>query len=477
MGPEASGYTQALMENLTYEYTAGTNKNLSISDGAMSAQGGFRAGLGQYTYDANGNMLTNGAKGITSISYNHLNLPTNITITGGKTIDFTYAADGTKLRKVVKTGATINLVMEYVNGVEYRGTAIPATTLEAVYFSEGRMYNISGTWKREYVIKDHLGNTRIAYCDINGDGVIAVPGEILQENNYDAFGYGLDGVYMNHANVDNLYQYNGKELNGDHGLGMYDYGARWYDPVIGRWGQIDQMAEKMAQCTPFNYVLNNPIRLNDPDGNAPEDIIITGSIQFKQQAFNNLQKLTNTPLVLLENGKVVQSNNALPFTTHATFIPLTTKGSEGSVETIAGTNLPKPKLNGTDLVIDLINSAKDITIQEATGGNLSTASSGEANIQSDGSNGRGSNATVEFNPSNPLGGVDINGGRNRPAQIGLGHELIHARHYASGTRNPSSSGILDPDGSGAILSNEERNTRMEENNLRREQGVFNRKIN
>lgn len=58
---------------------------------------------------------------------------------------------------------------------------------------------------REYTIKDHLGDTLIAYCD-NNDGMIATPSEILQENNYvadpasnemsigNAFGYGLDGV-------------------------------------------------------------------------------------------------------------------------------------------------------------------------------------------------------------------------------------------------------------------------------------------
>ncbi|MBK6476737.1 MAG: hypothetical protein IPF93_00260 [Saprospiraceae bacterium] len=106
----------------------------------------------------------------TIISYNHLNLPTNITITGGKTIDVTNAADGTKLRKVVKTGATINLVQvadpvsnvmsignasgrklkkilsggttkSYIGSFEYVGT-----TVEAVYHSEGRARNNSGTY-------------------------------------------------------------------------------------------------------------------------------------------------------------------------------------------------------------------------------------------------------------------------------------------------------------------------------------------
>ncbi len=258
-------FTQALVDNMTYSYTAGTNKISSIADAGNTTQGGFRASTGAMTYDANGNMISNVAKGITSISYNYLNLPTNITITGGKTIDFTYDAIGIKLRKVVKTGATINLVQEYLNGIEYRGSAIPATTIEGIYHTEGRLYNNAG-WKREYTIKDHLGNTRVAYCDLNSDGVVATPSEILQENSYDPFGYELSGVYMNHANADNLYLYNGKEKNDDHGLGMYDYGARWYDPGVGRWTTVDPFSDFAPNLTPYRYGFNNPILYKDPDG-------------------------------------------------------------------------------------------------------------------------------------------------------------------------------------------------------------------
>ena len=63
----------------------------------------------------------------------------------------------------------------------------------------------------------------------------------------------------------NNYQYNGKE-NEDFGLQWMDYGARWYNPQINRWGQIDPLAEKYYAWNGYNYVLGNPVKLIDPDG-------------------------------------------------------------------------------------------------------------------------------------------------------------------------------------------------------------------
>ena len=72
----------------------------------------------------------------------------------------------------------------------------------------------------------------------------------------------------NGAAGSNKYQYNGKEWNDDFGLGLNDYGARFYDPAIARWTAVDPMSEKYMPFSSYSYALNSPITLYDPDGNS-----------------------------------------------------------------------------------------------------------------------------------------------------------------------------------------------------------------
>ena len=175
---------------------------------------------------------------------------------------------------MVKTAGVETSRQDYLGGIEVKNNR-----LEAIYNEEGRAYNTSNaaqvypyTWRYEYNLKDHLGNTRVVFCDKNNNGKIEDQTEILQETHYYPFGMAFNGSwYADNTASKYKYLYNGKELNEDFGLNLSDYGARWYDASIGRWWNVDPLAILYHNYTPYNYVMNNPISLIDPDGMSASD--------------------------------------------------------------------------------------------------------------------------------------------------------------------------------------------------------------
>jgi len=93
--------------------------------------------------------------------------------------------------------------------------------------------------------------------------VLNQSGTVEQVNHYYPFG-GLFGEGIQTSNQP--YKYNGKELDRELGLDMYDYGARHYDASLGKWLIPDPLVEKYYSISPYVYVANNPVNLIDPTG-------------------------------------------------------------------------------------------------------------------------------------------------------------------------------------------------------------------
>jgi RHS repeat-associated protein len=127
-----------------------------------------------------------------------------------------------------------------------------------------------GQFKYYFVLRDHLGNTRVTFSDLNNDDEINEKEEIIQINNYYTFGLNMEGNW-NGASGANKFQFNGKEWNDDFGLGWNHYGARFYDPAAARWWTKDPLSEHYSNLSSYAYVANNPIRFIDPTGMAIEE--------------------------------------------------------------------------------------------------------------------------------------------------------------------------------------------------------------
>ncbi|MGQ7855272.1 DUF6443 domain-containing protein [Pedobacter sp. WC2501] len=225
-----------------YNYYNSGNSNRLQSVSGLTTQ--------NYEYDANGNATKDGLSGI-SLTYNYLNLPATAVRTTGTAVNLSYTYDATGNKLAKNSSGTLR---NYVDGIEYKPDG---TTIDIIHTEEGIARNSGGTYSYEYNLSDHLGNVRSTFYK----NPITNQLEVLQQDNYYAFGLRKEPVVKAGTNK---YLYNGKELQEE--LGAYDYGARFYDPVIGRWNVVDPMAEKYYGISSYTYSLNLPSSLIDPDG-------------------------------------------------------------------------------------------------------------------------------------------------------------------------------------------------------------------
>ncbi|WP_421977251.1 RHS repeat domain-containing protein [Roseivirga seohaensis] len=97
---------------------------------------------------------------------------------------------------------------------------------------------------------------------------------MLQEDHYYPFGLNINALSSTAPlSKPNKFKYNGKEEQTDFDLDWYDYGARMYNPTIGRWNAVDPLADIYESYSPYHYGMNNPIRFVDPDGMSSRSVV------------------------------------------------------------------------------------------------------------------------------------------------------------------------------------------------------------
>ena len=224
-----------------------------------------------------------------------------------KNINYIYDASGTKLKKVVNDNGMITTT-DYAGNFIYENNVLQFFNTAEGYVEPINASDYNQGFSYVYQFKDHLGNVRLSYSDSDGNGSINPLTEIIEEKNY----YPLGLTHKGYNNIVNgtahPYGFNGKEENQELGLDWLDFSARNYDPALGRWMNIDPLAEQMRRHSPYNYAFNNPLRFIDPDGMAPDDVIIKG--EKADEAFKQLKASTSLRLKMDDNGKVTAKGKA-----------------------------------------------------------------------------------------------------------------------------------------------------------------------
>ncbi|MGB7922609.1 MAG: RHS repeat-associated core domain-containing protein [Pyrinomonadaceae bacterium] len=246
-------------EEARYEYAQESDRVERVMSGTTQAEA--------FTYNANGAVTSSTRRNITDIAYNPVNKQASEIVLGAPgqepqaRILFGYNVDGDRILKShfgeQGTELSAKLYVRDLDAVSLfektRRTGGASDDVQFIY-GPGGLVALQTKSKRYSVVRDHLGSVR---------RVVDETGAVVANFNYTAFGAQISRPGGDQPDII-FYRYTSQEL--DEETGLYNYKARFYDPLIGRFYSVDPAS---PVSSPYVYVRNNPIAFIDPNGEEP----------------------------------------------------------------------------------------------------------------------------------------------------------------------------------------------------------------
>jgi len=335
---DASG---TAFDNLEYDYSSNNlsnnsypttwplidNKLTGVTQTAGSMTGQFATTT--YTYNAIGNLIADATENITNIEWNVYGKIKYITKSVGDDIAFIYDAMGNRICKKVipKSGDTVyHFYTRDAQGnimATYKTTNMQTTLTEFDLYGSSRIgikalellmqepTNPDITYSRilgnkRYEISNHLGNVLTTFSDRKialgtlNNPITGYDTYLVSAQDYTPFGMQMIGRGKNAVSGEYRFGFNGKEKDDEvKGTGnSLDYGARIYDPRIGRWLSLDPERDKYPSWSAYSFSIDNPIKYTDKGGRFVVDPALK-------------EKYPKVALII-ENAQLLYNNKELP---------------------------------------------------------------------------------------------------------------------------------------------------------------------